>query len=131
MESVLILRQLRWAGHVSHMEDTRMPKAVLYSELCQGEHNRSGPIKHFKDQLKQQLTAAGIDTMTWELRATDKNSWRSTAKKAALRFDNIRHQTAQGTIPAQSHTQVSTSYGFQCLSCHRTFLFSHQQAVCG
>ncbi|KAJ8409986.1 hypothetical protein AAFF_G00210270 [Aldrovandia affinis] len=53
MESVLLLQQLRWAGHVSRMEDTRIPKAVLYSELCQGKRNRSGPIKRFKDQLKQ------------------------------------------------------------------------------
>ncbi|KAJ8417469.1 hypothetical protein AAFF_G00286960 [Aldrovandia affinis] len=91
MESILLLRQLHWAGHVSCMENTRMPKAVLYSELCQGKHNRSGPIKCFKVQLKQQFTGPGIDTKTWELRAADKNSWRSTAKKASLRFDSIIH----------------------------------------
>ncbi|KAJ8400361.1 hypothetical protein AAFF_G00397440 [Aldrovandia affinis] len=89
-----------------------MPKAVLYSELCQRKLNRSGPIKHFKDQLKEQLTAARIDTKTWELRATDKNSWCSTARKAALMFNNTRHQTAEekrgqrkGTVPAQPRTQ--------------------------
>ncbi|KAJ8398783.1 hypothetical protein AAFF_G00419800 [Aldrovandia affinis] len=70
MESILLLQQLRWAGHVSCMEDTRMPKVILYSELCQGRRNRSGPIKHFKDQLKQQLTTAEIDTKTWELTKT-------------------------------------------------------------
>ncbi|KAJ8397509.1 hypothetical protein AAFF_G00437850 [Aldrovandia affinis] len=82
MESILLLWQLWWAGHVSCTEDTKMPKAVLYSELSQGKHNRSGPIKCFKDQLKQQFTAAEIDSKTWEHRAADKNSWRSTAGKA-------------------------------------------------
>ncbi|KAJ8394327.1 hypothetical protein AAFF_G00047340 [Aldrovandia affinis] len=109
------------------MEDTRMPKAVLYSELCQGKCNKCGPIKRFKYQLKQKLSAAEIDTKTWELRAADKKSWHSTARKTALRIENIKHQTVEerrgqskGTVPAQSHTQAFTSNEFQCLSCHRT-----------
>ncbi|KAJ8386107.1 hypothetical protein AAFF_G00177010 [Aldrovandia affinis] len=103
-----------------------MPKAVLYSELCQGKHNRSGPIKRFKDQLKQQLTAAEIDNKIGKLWAADKNSWHFTARKAGLRIDNIRHQTAEerrrwrkGTVPAQPPTQASTSHKFQCPSSHR------------
>ncbi|KAJ8385565.1 hypothetical protein AAFF_G00185190 [Aldrovandia affinis] len=61
-------------------------------------------------------------------------------RKGALRFDNIRHQTAEerrrrrkGTVSAQSLTQASTSHEYQCPSCHRTCsssigLFSHQHA---
>ena len=52
MESMLMLRQLRWAGHVSRMDNSRMPKAVFYGELRQGKGDRGAPRKRFKDQLK-------------------------------------------------------------------------------
>ena len=60
IEAMLLTWQLRWAGHLSCIEDTRMPKAVFYDEFCEGKHDRGAPRKSWKDQLKRQLTAAGI-----------------------------------------------------------------------
>ena len=45
--------QLRWAGHVSKMEDVRMLKAVFVSELQKGKRDRGAPRKRYKDQLKR------------------------------------------------------------------------------
>ena len=61
IESLLMLRQLRWADHISCMDDSRMPKAKFYGELKQGRRDQGAPKKHFKDQLKDQLSLAEID----------------------------------------------------------------------
>ena len=54
-ESILPPVPLRWAGHVTRMEDVRMLKAVIFSE---GKRDRGAPRKRYKDQLM--LVQAGI-----------------------------------------------------------------------
>ena len=58
--SILHLVQLHWAGHVTRMEDVRVPKAVLFSELQEKKSDRGAPRKRYKDQLKRQLAQEGI-----------------------------------------------------------------------
>ena len=47
--------QLRWAGHVTRMEDVRIPNAVFFIELQEGKRDRGAPKKRYKDQLKDNL----------------------------------------------------------------------------
>ena len=49
LESILLQVQLRWAGHVTRMEDVRMPKAVFFSEFQEGNSDRGDPRKRYKD----------------------------------------------------------------------------------
>ena len=49
IEAMLMKSQLRWAGHVSRMEDHRLPKIVLYGELSTGHRDRGAPKKRYKD----------------------------------------------------------------------------------
>ena len=72
IEAMLMLRQIRWAGHVSRMEDTRMPKEIFFGELSEGKRNRGAPWKRYKDQLKRQLNQAGINPTPWEQQAADR-----------------------------------------------------------
>ena len=60
IESILLQVQLRCTGHVSRMEDTRIPKAVFFSELQEGKLDHGAPRKRYIDQLKRQLAQAGI-----------------------------------------------------------------------
>ena len=60
IESILLQVQLRWAGHVTRMEDVRVPKAVFFGQLQEGKRVRGAPRKRYKDQLKRQLAQAGI-----------------------------------------------------------------------
>ena len=52
VKAMLPQQHLRWAGQCSRMDDTRMPKAVIYGELSKGKHDRGAPRQHYKDQLK-------------------------------------------------------------------------------
>ena len=53
IESILLQMQLRWAGHVTTMEDVRVPKEVFFSELQEGKRDRGAPRKRYKDQPKR------------------------------------------------------------------------------
>ena len=59
IEPILLQVQLPWAGHITRMEDVRMPKAVFFRELQEGKRNRGAPRKRYKDQLKGQLQQVG------------------------------------------------------------------------
>ena len=53
IEAILLKIQLRWAGHVSRMENHRLPKISLYGDLSSGLRNRGAPKKRYKDTLKK------------------------------------------------------------------------------
>ena len=55
IESILLQVQLHWAGHVTRMEDIRVPKAVFFSKLQEVKRNRGAPRKHYKDRCRDSL----------------------------------------------------------------------------
>ncbi|KAJ7414990.1 hypothetical protein WISP_80188 [Willisornis vidua] len=61
IEAMLMRTQLRWARHISRMEDHRLLKIVLYGELTTSCHKRGAPKKRYKDSLKQHLSLDHID----------------------------------------------------------------------
>ena len=135
VEAMLMLRQLHWAGHVTRMASSRMPKAVFYGELSQGKRDRGAPRKRFKDQLKRQLTQAGIDHSEWEALAEDREEWRGTIKTAADNFEEGRKTAAAEKRQRRndSASQPVTDTTFTCPSCSRACrsrigLHSHQRA---
>ena len=83
IEAMLFKVQLRWAGHVSRMEDHRLPKIILYGELSSGLRNRGAPKKRYKGNLKKSLGACNISHLEWTTLAEDCGTWRRTISKAA------------------------------------------------
>ena len=71
IESILLQVQLRWFGHVTRMEDIRMPNPVFFSELQEGNRDRGAPRKRYKDQLKRQHAEAGIHHQSWQQETSD------------------------------------------------------------
>ena len=133
IESILLLVQLRLAGHVTRMEDAGMPKTV-FSELQDGKRDRGAPRKRYKDQLKRQLAQAGISHQSWQQKASDRDSWRSSVRKASYEFEAERRKAAKeklrrqkeraASLPSSSQTFVCPKCGRECAS--RIGLYSHQ-----
>ena len=65
MYTLLRQRRLRWIGHVWRMEDSRIPKFILYGELGSGSRPIGRSRLRYKDVFKRDMKALGIDTKSW------------------------------------------------------------------
>ena len=64
--------RMRRLGHLRRMPHGRLPKDILYGELCTGSRPRGQPMLRFKDVAKRDLEALDIDTERWEEVAEDR-----------------------------------------------------------
>ena len=79
IEAMILKYMLRWAGHVSRLEDHHLPKIVMFGELSSGHCDRGAPKKRFKDNLKKSLMDMGnMDHRHWSNLAADPVAWRHT-----------------------------------------------------
>ena len=53
IETKLVRSRLRWLGHLCRMDDDRVPKQLLFSELEHGSRPFGRPKLRFKDILKK------------------------------------------------------------------------------
>ena len=81
MFTLLRQRRLRWLGHVHRMPDGRIPKDLLYGELATGSRRTGRPQLRYRDVVKRDMKAVGIDTETWENLAADPSQWRGAVTK--------------------------------------------------
>ena len=126
--------ELGWPRH----KDGRHTHAqtVFFSELQEGKRDRDVPRKRYKDQLKRQLAQAGISHQSWQQKASDRDSWSSSVRKASCKFKAERHKAAKekrrrqkeraASLPSSSQTFVCPKCGRGCAS--RIGLYSHQRA---
>ncbi|XP_069742434.1 uncharacterized protein [Narcine bancroftii] len=123
IESTLLKIQLRWVGHVSRMEDHRLPKIVLYGELSTSHHVRGAPKKRYKDCLKKSLGACHIDHRQWADIASNRASWCLTVRRAATSFeeDHRAHLTDKRQR-RKNPTPNSNQQIFPCNRCNRVCL---------
>ncbi|KAI4877165.1 hypothetical protein NFI96_020668 [Prochilodus magdalenae] len=66
MFALLTKRPLRWLGHVTRMQDGRIPKGILFGELATCSRPTGRPKLRYKDTCKQDLKvkAAGSNTVS-------------------------------------------------------------------
>ena len=82
--------QMRWAGHVVRMNDSRLPKQLFYGELSSGKRPPHKPRKRFQDNVKDNLKHMGLDTKEWENLALDSDQWRYSIHKGVEKFESDR-----------------------------------------
>ena len=136
IEAMIIKQQLRWAGHVSRMEQNRLPKRILYGQLASGHRNRGAPKKRYKDTLKSSLHACGIDTKNWSSLALDREEWRHTVRKGVETFEKARSARVEAKRQRRKEREsmpTDSNVGYNCCHCNRLCgsrigLISHERS---
>ena len=68
------------------MEDNRLPKQLMYSQLNGGKRKVRRPWLRYKDKLKVNLAAFQIDNKDFELNAYDRDDWKSNCHQRIKQF---------------------------------------------
>ena len=85
IEATLRRRRI-FAGFVARMEDTRLPKCVMFREMVGGAGYVGGQEKEWMRCFVDDLRDFGINADQWTNAAQDEGEWRKTAEQGAERL---------------------------------------------
>ena len=69
IEAILRKRRILFVGYVARMEDTRLPKRVMFGELVGGTGSAGGQEKEWMGCLLDDLRGFGIHPDKWTIAA--------------------------------------------------------------
>ena len=64
---------LCWFGHISHVDDDRLPKQMFVEGIA--SHSRHGPKKRWRDSVMGDLQSLGVSD-GWLMLAQEREQWR-------------------------------------------------------
>ena len=87
LEAHIRRQRLSYFGHIERMDNNRLPKVILYSELADGSRLQGGQEISYKTCIKSDLKAFGISQnfVEWSSLARDRDAWRETIKGTGLK----------------------------------------------
>ena len=78
--------RILFTGHVARMEDTRLPKCVMFGELVGGAGCVGDQEKEWMGCFLDDFRAFGINADQSATAAQDEGEWRKTVEQGAERF---------------------------------------------
>ena len=79
-------KRLRWLGHVKRMDDSRIPKTVLFSEACHCSRKQGRPLLRYHDNYKGDMKSFDMNVDNWEVCTMQPSSWRKNVTLGAGRY---------------------------------------------
>ena len=90
MFSMPTKRRSRGLGHVTRMQDGRLPKDILFGGLATGSKSTERSTLRYKDVCKRDLKTEGITSLGIEAVAADCSAWKLAVKSAVTRSEQER-----------------------------------------
>ena len=76
-------RRLTWFGHVTRMEDKRLPAAALHGHV-EGKRSQGRQSKTWMDNIKEDLAAQNMDMRDAVDKIRNRSSWRRHIEASSL-----------------------------------------------
>ena len=80
-------KRLRWLGHIKRMDDSRIPKTVIYSETRDGSRKLGRPLLRYSDNSERGMTFFDMNIETWEECALQRSLWREKMTTGTKKYE--------------------------------------------
>ena len=119
IEALLIRNQCRWAGHVLRMDDERIPKTLLFGQIQDAPCRTGRPLLRYKDKLKSNFKALSLDINTWEVKAINRDTWRSLFYDKLNNFElnRLQQNNELAALAKVRKSQPHIGPWFSCSQC--------------
>ena len=111
IEEKLAHRRLEWLGYVARMEDSRMPRQVLFGAFLQ-RRPAHGPQKKWEDGVVRDLRSRDLLASWFDLARESRLAWRSTYSSVAC--NQHRMQPVECSICNRSFARPSDRARYKC-----------------
>ena len=125
IEATLRTGRILFAGFVARMEDTRLPKYVMFGEMMGGAGCVGGKKIEWMGSFLDDLRAFGINADQWTTAAQDEGEWRRTAEQGAEHFmaewivagkikAELRHAVVCPNVTGRTKKRIAESTAGSC-----------------